>query len=384
MLNRVLFSLLLAFCLTKNLSAQNLVMNPSFEETKPNAIVVPCEFMQYSQYFGEKLKFWTTTEGMTPDLLQAADNCPWLTQTHTGQQCIGIVLYLPASDVGEKEDYHERVRGRLKVPMKPGQRYRVECWVREDSSIIRQHLASVYTPKTPVVPVKSGNLGFYFYVKDPLENPKPQINFAQTIVTHGAWLKLSAEFVPEEPFEYFWMGNFFPDRLTANNLTADQVNSIEQKNGKIPYNIDKVKRASYLCIDDVSVEPMLPPPSMERSLLVERKFTFSAGVLFDSGKAELRAEAGPELDSLVAFLKKHSEIRMGISGHTDDVGSDTANLDLSERRAQAVQQYLLKQGIPVEQTRAKGFGETKPVTDNLTEVGRQANRRVECVVLKKE
>jgi outer membrane protein OmpA-like peptidoglycan-associated protein len=377
--------LLLGICACSGFSTglgQNLVWNPSFEEIKPNAIIVACEFMQYSQHFGEKVKFWTTKEGMTPDLLQAAENCPWLLKAHSGEQCIGIIHYLPADDVGEREDYHEKVRGRLKSPLKPGMRYRVSCWVREDSSIIREHLAKVYTPKTPVIPTKAGNIGFYFYVKSPFEPEKPQVNFKEIIRTNGDWIQLSAEFVPEEPFEYFWMGNFFPDRQTANNLSVEQQKAVELKNGKIPHTIDKIKRAAYLCIDDVSVEPALPPPSLERSLLTERKFTFSAGLLFDSGKSDLRVEAGPELDSLVIFLQKYPDIRMGISGHTDDVGSDAYNLDLSERRAKSVQDYLHKKGIAPERIRAKGFGESKPVADNLTEAGRQMNRRVECVVLK--
>ena len=383
-LNRFSFALLSLLFFKTSAPGQNLVMNPSFEENKPNAVIVACEFMQYSQYFGEKIKFWTTSPGMTPDVLAAAENCPWLQQTHSGEQCIGIVLYLPAGDVGERDDYHERVRGRLKTPLKPGQRYLIECWVREDSTIIRQHLAKVYTPKTPVVPTKAGNLGFYFYVKDPLDTQKPQVNFSEPIVTNGQWIKLSATFVPDEPFEYFLMGNFFPDRLTANNLSADLLKKIDLQNSKIPYGVDKIKRAAYLCIDDVSVEPAMPPPSIERALLVERKFTFSAGVLFNTGKSDLNPKANIELDSLVSFLQKHPKIRIGISGHTDNVGGDAYNLELSENRAKAVQQYLLDHGIPLEQTRAKGFGKTKPVADNLTEAGRQTNRRVECVVLKNE
>jgi outer membrane protein OmpA-like peptidoglycan-associated protein len=256
--------------------------------------------------------------------------------------------------------------------------------VREEDDIIREHLAKVYVATTPVVPTKAGNLGFYFYARNPLDTQKPQVNFTEPIVTNGEWVKLSAEFVPNEPFEYFIMGNFFPHRLTATNLTADQNRDVELKNGKIPHGIDKVKRAAYLCIDDVSVEPVAAPLSLTRALLVERKFTFSAAVLFDTGKSKLRAEAGPELDSLVSFLQKHAEIRIGISGHTDDVGSDAYNLDLSDRRAKAVQQYLIGNGIAEMRIRFKGFGESKPIASNLTEAGRQTNRRVECVVLKTE
>ncbi len=364
--------------------AQNLVFNPSFEELKPRAIIVACEFMQYSTYFDEKVRFWTTSRDMTPDLLRAAENCPWLPQAHTGEQCLGIINYLPANDIGEREDYRETVRGRLRQPLKPGERYKVECWVREEDNIIREHLAKVYLPSTPVVPAKAGNLGFYFYVRNPLYAPVPQVNFTDVIETNGAWVKLSAEFVPDEPFEYFIMGNFFPFRLTATNLSAEQNRDVELKNGKIPYSIDKVKRAAYLCIDDISVELAAGPPNLERSLLVERKFTFSAAVLFDTGKSELRKEAGPELDSLIHFLQKYPEMRIGISGHTDDVGSDESNQELSDRRARAVQQYLVEHGIAATRLRYKGFGESKPVASNLTEAGRQANRRVECVVLKSE
>lgn len=376
----VLFALLLLA--QSNLLAQNLVYNPSFEEFKPNAIVVACEFMQYSVFFGERMRFWDTYEGMTPDILQAAENCPWLTKAHSGTHCIGLINYLPAADVDGREDYHEQVRGRLMRPLIPGQHYRVECWVREDSSIIREHLAKVYTPKTPVVPTKAGNLGFYFYVKNARYEKQPQVNFSEVIETNGDWIKLSGSFVPDEPFEYFIMGNFFPDRLTAHNLSADQVQQISLKNGKTPHNVDRVKRASYICIDDVSVELVADAPSLEKTLLVERKFTFNAAVLFETAKAELQPNAGMALDSLVAFMLKHPKVRLGISGHTDSDGTEEYNLDLSERRAKAVQQYLVDRGVLSERLRFKGFGESYPVADNLTEAGKQANRRVECVVLK--
>jgi outer membrane protein OmpA-like peptidoglycan-associated protein len=128
--------------------------------------------------------------------------------------------------------------------------------------------------------------------------------------------------------------------------------------------------------------PPPPPASLENALLKDKKFTFSAGVLFDSGKAELRPEAGAELDSLVIFLQKFPKVHLGISGHTDDVGSDEYNLDLSERRAKSVHTFLESKGIPLERLRSRGFVECRPVADNTTETVRQVNRRVECIVLK--
>lgn len=368
------------------LPAQNIVQNPSFEDTKPNALIGPCTFMQYSTYFDETLKYWTTYPSMTPDVLTAVENCAWLPQAHSGVRCIGIINYMPAQDIDQSTDYHEFVRGSLRSPLIPGQRYRLECWVREDSAIIREHLRQVYSPKTPVKPVQSGNLGFYFYLKDPRDPRIPQINFPEIIATNGAWTKLSAEFVAEEPCSYFILGNFYPDRKTATSLSADQNRNIELKNGKIPYPLDKIKRAAYVCIDDISLERVEMPPlaEMERTLLAEKKFTFSANLLFDFGKSDLKPEAGPALDSMAHFLLTHPGIRIGIGGHTDNVGSDEYNLELSEHRAQAVMRYLTDKGINADQLRAKGFGEAKPIADNLTEDGRKANRRVECVILKSD
>lgn len=71
------------------------------------------------------------------------------------------------------------------------------------------------------------------------------------------------------------------------------------------------------------------------------------GLLFDSGEAQLRPEAQTELNKLVDFLQKHPKTRSGSAGHTDDVGSDADNLDLSARRAKAVYDFLLDRSIPV-------------------------------------
>ncbi len=380
-------------------SAQNLVVNPSFEQLKPSAIVVPCQFMQASVFFGENIESWTTFPGMTPDVLRAAENCPLVPTVHSGEYCLGIIHYLPSEDIGQQNgDYHEAVQGRLSAPLKPGRKYRVEVWVREDSAIILDHLAKVYSPKTPVAPVKAGNLGFAFSVL-PQKNVRggfwrlvqdgmlrPQVNFSDIIATNGAWVKLSTTFVPDRPFQHFIIGNFFSDALTANSLTAEQHRRIEQRNAATKVPIDRTKRAGYLCIDDISVmlevEPDAPVLTMEKQLLQERRFTFSAGVLFDFDKADLRPAAGAELDSLVIFLKKYPKTELGIAGHTDDVGSEEYNLDLSERRAKAVFDYLISKGIPAARLGSKGFGESRPVADNTTEEGRQKNRRVECVLLK--
>lgn len=387
---------LLSFFLPGLLSAQNLVINPSFELIKPDAVVVACEFTQFSYDFPRRAASWTGFRDGTPDLLRAAENCDWLLKVHSGEQCLGIITYLPAEDVGQRSDFHEYAQGQLSAPLKPGLKYRLECWVLYDSIIARTHLKKVYGPKTPVAPLQSGNLGFCFSVSPfklneispgaiAASNLKPQVNFAEIIGVHGQWVKLSATFTPDQPFQHFTLGNFYSDKLTVNNLSADTHKKIDKQNAAISAPLDRLKRVTYLCIDDLYLvpdAPPTPPASLEKALLKDRKYTFSAGVLFDSGKADLRPEAGIELDSLVAFLQKFPEVVLGISGHTDDVGAEAYNLDLSERRAKSVQGYLENNGISANRLRARGFGETRPVAENSTEIGKQTNRRVECIVLK--
>ncbi|NIJ54999.1 OmpA family protein [Dyadobacter arcticus] len=104
-------------------------------------------------------------------------------------------------------------------------------------------------------------------------------------------------------------------------------------------------------------------------------------IFFQTGKFDLDDKSKVELDKMADFLNRNKAIKIEISGHTDDVGSDSENLELSKRRAQSVQQYLHKSGIGDERIVAKGYGETKPVAPNDSELSRQKNRRIEWRIL---
>jgi len=83
---------------------------------------------------------------------------------------------------------------------------------------------------------------------------------------------------------------------------------------------------------------------------------------------------------LVTFLQKYPKHRVVIEGHTDSVGSETYNLDLSQRRADAVQAFLLHNGVNPAQLTTRGYGKAAPVASNATAEGRQQNRRVELII----
>jgi outer membrane protein OmpA-like peptidoglycan-associated protein len=102
-------------------------------------------------------------------------------------------------------------------------------------------------------------------------------------------------------------------------------------------------------------------------------------VLFDTGRATLKPGAYATVDRLATVLKEGADRKVMIEGHTDSVGSDDYNQELSQRRAAAVQTALLERGVRAEQITALGKGETFPVASNDDPGGRQQNRRVEMV-----
>ncbi len=104
-------------------------------------------------------------------------------------------------------------------------------------------------------------------------------------------------------------------------------------------------------------------------------------VFFETAKAELRPESLTELNRLKNLLESNPQLKIQLNGHTDNVGSDSDNLRLSDARAKAVYNYLIEQGIAANRLSSKGYGETIPIDTNDTDEGRQNNRRTEFVVV---
>jgi OOP family OmpA-OmpF porin len=105
------------------------------------------------------------------------------------------------------------------------------------------------------------------------------------------------------------------------------------------------------------------------------------GVRFVTGSARFDASSTPALFRLVAAMEGQPSMRIELRGHTDAVGSDLVNMQLSEQRAAAIARFLEGEGIEEWRLSVTGFGATRPVADNATEQGRELNRRVEVRVL---
>jgi outer membrane protein OmpA-like peptidoglycan-associated protein len=104
-------------------------------------------------------------------------------------------------------------------------------------------------------------------------------------------------------------------------------------------------------------------------------------VFFNTNSFELLTASRVELDKLTGLLQANPSVKIEIGGHTDNVGNDQANQVLSENRAKAVSEYLIKKGIDPSKVTYKGYGEIAPIDSNDTESGRARNRRTEFKVV---
>jgi len=127
-------------------------------------------------------------------------------------------------------------------------------------------------------------------------------------------------------------------------------------------------------------KPAPPPPPPKPAPKVIDKMTLQ--VLFDFDKSILTEADLKELPKAVAFVKKYPGAKIRLDGYTDSIGTDAYNIKLSERRATAVKDYLIKEaGVDSSKITAVGHGEADPVADNKTAQGRAKNRRVEISIL---
>lgn len=115
--------------------------------------------------------------------------------------------------------------------------------------------------------------------------------------------------------------------------------------------------------------------------LSEQLDSIEKNIFFSTGSAELLPESFAALDKIVLLLKDNSQLKLLIEGHTDNQGTALSNQTLSEKRARAVMNYLIKNGINNKHLEAIGFGQTKPIAKNTNEEGRAKNRRVELHIV---
>lgn len=134
---------------------------------------------------------------------------------------------------------------------------------------------------------------------------------------------------------------------------------------------------NYSAVDDF--EPIVVNIELEK--IRTGSIVVLNNIFFDLDKYELKEKSRAELAKIVRFMTSNPAVRIEVSGHTDNLGTNDYNLGLSEKRAQAVTKYLIDSGINRARIVPKGYGATMPIGDNSTEDGRQLNRRIEFKII---
>jgi OmpA-OmpF porin, OOP family len=348
----------------KPAESANIVPNPSFERFA-NA---PIGWSYKGAYFGEVVKYWFSATTASPDVYGPGVRVPqdWAEKgfgkqkSRSGKAMAGLTLF---GCTNGKPHCREYIEIQLAEPLVVGQAYYVEFWTT--------HLEKS---------LQINNLGAYFSVSeikrttDEMLLREAQVSAKDIVAApDGKWVKVSGQFVAKYEAEHLLIGNFSDDFKTLSLAPRDD-----------SYNY------AYYYIDDVLVKkipPYLPvpikPDDLSRQALEPGKPILLKNIYFEFDKDELMPRSFVELNKLLKILRENPKLTIEIVGHTDALGDDAYNLDLSRRRAQAVVDFLIKNKVSKSHLRARGEGEQKPIAPNDTDEGRAQNRRVEFMVLKK-
>lgn len=349
---------------------QNLVINPSFEERTR----CPNNFSANHRDFN--LPGWKSANMGTPDYF---NQCSWgdcdvpfnwagESNAHSGAAYAGIYVWNRPN--AKPRSYREYVQAELSEPLKAGKRYRLEFYFKLASY-------SVYTADRIGMMLMDT---LFFQPNDQVIDRVPALSWiGDEPVTSSGWLLASGDYRASGGEHYIIIGNFF------DNLST-QFTQLEYRKGKSPM----LNGSAYFYIDDVSVIPLDPPdipvtPPMVwsdgKEVKPEETYVLK-NIQFEFDQYVLLPVSFPELDRVVDILSRQPAWRAELSGHTDYIGSEEYNLELSRNRANSVRSYLISKGVDPSRLTANGYGKQKPLVPDKDDNSRMINRRVEVRFLK--
>ncbi|NRR91331.1 OmpA family protein [Winogradskyella undariae] len=339
-------------------TSQNLVLNPSFEDFFDCPLAIG--------FFDRNVKNWTIPSTGTTDYFNNCSeaigfqNFNGYQEARTGKGYAGIYTYF-------KKDYREYIQGSLTSKLERGKKYQVKFYISlaENSRYALKEFGIMFTSTKA-----NFKANINIYAKH-IAKRHPRLTLRSTFNKEfydndKEWVEVSFTYTAQGFENYFAIGNF-------NNNSDTKKSKARQTD---------YESFSYYYIDDISIEPLEKEILTETTETVEQPnlkvnevYTFK-NVLFEFDKAELLTVSKEELNQLYKHLKAHPKLKVEIYGHTDNVGLETRNQELSEQRAKAAEGYLILQGLSVTKIKSFGFGSTQAISSNETEEGRLQNRRV--------
>lgn len=366
----------------------NLVFNPSFEDyiecpkkiDAKGVLTIVEAWYQPTAGSADYFNRCTTRECAVPQ------NKLGYQQPRTGDGYCGIYC--------SKDAYREYLQTQLREPLRAGCRYRVAFHVclSENSTVAVSSVGALFTAEritdsTKSILMHKSRSSMGSLVSQTISTYyTPQVVSNRILSDTAGWMEISGEFTAAGGEEFLTIGNF-----------TDAARS-----GIAEYDwLTQILTGSYYYIDDVSVV-MVGKPAAKTPLQAEQDnltikqsnnqtiASLSVGatvvlndIYFQFDRSTILQQSYKELSNLVNLMQDNPKMRIEIGGHTDDQGSASYNLRLSESRAKAVADYLIAKGIDPKRLQYRGYGKTRPIADNKTEEGQAKNRRVEIKILSK-
>ncbi len=421
-LKRISCILVLVIYVPLSTKAQNLVQNPDFEK-----------YSLLPSYYEFTCSNWQSVCGTVDyfnigsiDKRRGVPNNEFGNHpAHSGKGYIGLIIF-------GFDGYQEFVQSKLLRPLIKQQAYKVRCYVRYSSKELCYSTWNIgvflsasnilcinnipdYCPK-PDIELTYKDYNYLPNIH--LNKYKTQVENRKGVYIKGSdWVKIEGVYLANGDEKYITLGGFYIEDKAINKILENFLNPSKKYNTKEfeKYLSKKVLRFetqektwdfkdyAYYFIDDISVVPvdengneivlypeLLRPDTLhqhEETLNIEKLEIGESFILnnifFEFEKSNLLPESFPVLNKLAETMQQNAIIEVEISGHTDNSGSEEYNYKLSEARAKSVVIYLIEKGIPPERLKHKGYGSSKPLSDNSTEESRAKNRRVEFTILKK-
>ncbi len=360
-LKMVLFFCVFLFLFVQIPAQTNLVPNPGFEKFSGKGLFIaaarPWKNIYTVDYYHGPFKLHDDKK----------------VEAHGGKSFAGVRF---------QKNYREYLYVKLDSTLKPGHHYTVEFWVcfGEWSTYASKSLGACFSKKA----LNQAQ------VEELAPEFKTEVGNKKGIVSDFKWTKLSMPYTAIGGERFMTIGNMSPKINKDFKRMGRPFKTIE-----CYYFMDDISLVEDIKADTTHTRKIDSLIAVQQSLPVDTFKTVSGkdlkvgqiiklhNIFFEPGGAELLEESNDELDYLVTFLNENPFLEVRVNGYTDNSGYKLNNQNLSDQRAFAVYNYLLRKGVK-NNISYKGYGDSYPVATNSTPAGRARNRRVELEVMKKE
>lgn len=349
----IVFGLVVAlFC--ANLQSQNLVKNGGFED------YLQCPVKMSN--LNKDAKHWSAPTLGTTDYFNECSrtklgipmNFKGKQEPFEGAAYAGLYLFAP-------NDYREYIQVPLTETLEKGSRYRLKLSLSlsEKSDGAVRDMGSVFSEKPLSIHTKR-QLSHAALTSQSIQTTHmKQFSVTDFYDDKEKWMQLSLDIVAKGIENYLILGNFMSNAATH---YMDFKDSSARAEGY-----------SYYYIDDISLTYLGPDYKPNEVYVLDH-------VNFNFDRFDLQPKAKQSLKDVFDYLKKNPNLKVSISGHTDDLGSDEYNDVLSRERANTVAKYLMELGLEKNRITSKGYGDNVPLDSAQTDQARRKNRRVEFVM----